>query len=162
MEKKKKLGRNDPCWCGSGKKYKKCHLGSEHQERLPPWEIGKQFRNYLNYKVCSCPESMKAQCSGFIVKAHTVSKSASLQHIARDGHVYQIAPNVLSLENNSGPLELKLVGTNRASTFTGFCRKHDDEIFAPIEKQQFRGTPEQCFLVAYRALCREVFGPVTG
>jgi preprotein translocase subunit SecA len=22
---KKKLGRNDPCWCGSGKKYKKCH-----------------------------------------------------------------------------------------------------------------------------------------
>lgn len=20
-------GRNDPCWCGSGKKYKKCHLG---------------------------------------------------------------------------------------------------------------------------------------
>lgn len=23
--KKQKLGRNDPCWCGSGKKYKKCH-----------------------------------------------------------------------------------------------------------------------------------------
>ncbi len=22
----KKLGRNDPCWCGSGKKYKKCHF----------------------------------------------------------------------------------------------------------------------------------------
>jgi hypothetical protein len=22
-----RLGRNDPCWCGSGKKYKKCHLG---------------------------------------------------------------------------------------------------------------------------------------
>ena len=21
-----KLGRNDPCWCGSGKKYKQCHL----------------------------------------------------------------------------------------------------------------------------------------
>ncbi len=26
---KKKLGRNDPCWCGSGKKYKKCHLDSD-------------------------------------------------------------------------------------------------------------------------------------
>lgn len=23
------LGRNDPCWCGSGKKYKKCHLDSD-------------------------------------------------------------------------------------------------------------------------------------
>jgi preprotein translocase subunit SecA len=20
-----KLGRNEPCWCGSGKKFKKCH-----------------------------------------------------------------------------------------------------------------------------------------
>lgn len=25
---KKKLGRNDPCWCGSGKKYKRCHYPS--------------------------------------------------------------------------------------------------------------------------------------
>jgi hypothetical protein len=24
-----KIGRNDPCWCGSGKKYKKCHLSSD-------------------------------------------------------------------------------------------------------------------------------------
>ncbi|PIQ76914.1 hypothetical protein COV83_00230 [Candidatus Peregrinibacteria bacterium CG11_big_fil_rev_8_21_14_0_20_49_14] len=26
MSKKKKIGRNDKCPCGSGKKYKKCHL----------------------------------------------------------------------------------------------------------------------------------------
>ncbi len=26
-----KVGRNDPCWCGSGKKYKKCHLNREPQ-----------------------------------------------------------------------------------------------------------------------------------
>lgn len=25
-----KLGRNDPCRCGSGKKYKKCHLDEDH------------------------------------------------------------------------------------------------------------------------------------
>jgi len=24
-----KLGRNDPCHCGSGKKYKACHLGAD-------------------------------------------------------------------------------------------------------------------------------------
>ena len=23
------IGRNEPCWCGSGRKYKKCHLGRE-------------------------------------------------------------------------------------------------------------------------------------
>jgi uncharacterized protein YecA (UPF0149 family) len=22
-------GRNDPCWCGSGNKYKKCHLDAD-------------------------------------------------------------------------------------------------------------------------------------
>jgi hypothetical protein len=27
-------GRNDPCWCNSGKKYKKCHLESDERERL--------------------------------------------------------------------------------------------------------------------------------
>jgi hypothetical protein len=27
-----KLGRNDPCWCGSGKKYKKCHWGKDGRE----------------------------------------------------------------------------------------------------------------------------------
>ena len=26
---KPKLGRNEPCWCGSGKKYKICHLSQE-------------------------------------------------------------------------------------------------------------------------------------
>jgi preprotein translocase subunit SecA len=25
VSEKEKLGRNDPCWCGSGKKYKRCH-----------------------------------------------------------------------------------------------------------------------------------------
>lgn len=26
LEKPADIGRNDPCYCGSGKKYKKCHL----------------------------------------------------------------------------------------------------------------------------------------
>ena len=27
----KKIGRNDPCPCGSGKKYKNCHLGKDQE-----------------------------------------------------------------------------------------------------------------------------------
>ena len=27
-------GRNEPCWCGSQQKYKKCHLDSDEAERL--------------------------------------------------------------------------------------------------------------------------------
>ena len=29
-----KLGRNAPCWCGSGKKYKKCHLGADEKAEV--------------------------------------------------------------------------------------------------------------------------------
>jgi hypothetical protein len=31
-------GRNDPCWCNSGKKYKKCHLDSDERQRQAPRE----------------------------------------------------------------------------------------------------------------------------
>ncbi|MBZ0305430.1 MAG: SEC-C domain-containing protein, partial [Anaerolineae bacterium] len=30
---KDKIGRNDLCWCGSGKKYKHCHLKQDQEER---------------------------------------------------------------------------------------------------------------------------------
>jgi hypothetical protein len=29
-------GRNDPCWCGNGKKYKKCHLASDEDGTSQP------------------------------------------------------------------------------------------------------------------------------
>lgn len=29
-------GRNDPCWCGSSRKYKKCHLDADDAARLAP------------------------------------------------------------------------------------------------------------------------------
>ncbi len=28
---RRKFGRNDPCWCGSGLKYKRCHLRADRQ-----------------------------------------------------------------------------------------------------------------------------------
>jgi len=31
----KELSRNDPCWCGSGKKFKKCHLGKDQPPARP-------------------------------------------------------------------------------------------------------------------------------
>ncbi|MBM2848605.1 MAG: secA, partial [Anaerolineales bacterium] len=32
-ESARNLGRNDPCWCGSGKKYKDCHWEADHRQR---------------------------------------------------------------------------------------------------------------------------------
>ena len=30
-----KVGRNEPCWCGSGKKYKQCHMRSDATTQVP-------------------------------------------------------------------------------------------------------------------------------
>ena len=42
------LSRNAPCWCGSGKKFKKCHLGKE-QIHSPPMQEKPQFSDNLIY-----------------------------------------------------------------------------------------------------------------
>jgi len=31
IQRAQKIGRNDPCWCGSGKKYKYCHYDADHK-----------------------------------------------------------------------------------------------------------------------------------
>jgi len=36
VRKKAVPGRNDPCWCGSGKKYKKCHLEADEKAEREP------------------------------------------------------------------------------------------------------------------------------
>lgn len=46
-----KPGRNDPCWCGSGKKYKKCHI--DFDEKIEEFE-----------------------CAGHIVPSHEILKNA--------------------------------------------------------------------------------------
>ncbi|MFK5978362.1 MAG: SEC-C domain-containing protein [Rhizobiaceae bacterium] len=149
--------RNKPCPCGSGKKYKHCHLNRKDAEPIKLWEAGAELRKSFGKKLCSSPKAWHADCSGQIVKAHTVSKSSSLKKISKDGHVYAFIPSMENLERNNGKLEPVLTGINRASTFTGFCSAHDDKLFAPIEKEDFAIEIEKCFLLGYRAISRELF-----
>jgi hypothetical protein len=151
-----KIGRNDLCWCGSGKKYKKCHLNRQQENRIQPWEIINATKK-ISSKYCSVPTNLKSRCCGDIINAHTVSKSANLKKIARDGHVYAFCPTFEKLDKYDGIVQAELVGINKASTFTGFCAYHDKEIFSLIEDQEFNASKEQCFLLAYRALAREIF-----
>ncbi len=154
---KKKLGRNDQCWCGSGLKYKKCHMARERQEPVNIWEVAGEHNKLFGTKDCLAPDAMKVDCSGAIVKAHTVPRSGSLQQIARNGHVYSFIPTLGNIIKGKGRLQPRLVHINVASTFTGFCSTHDDGIFSKIEKQAFVGSQEQCFLLAYRGLARELY-----
>ncbi|MBW2307029.1 MAG: SEC-C domain-containing protein [Deltaproteobacteria bacterium] len=150
----KKLGRNAPCWCGSGIKYKKCHLNRESEQRLPAEAIYNEAKAAWDHKECLHPLAGMGICDK-IVSAHTVQRSGVLQRIIDStNHVRTFYP---IRKDNSGRPILRCVGWRKASTFTGFCAKHDSEIFTALEKKLFTGTDEQCFLVGYRALCHEVY-----
>ncbi|MGN0708932.1 MAG: methionyl aminopeptidase [Anaerovoracaceae bacterium] len=50
-----KIGRNDPCWCGSGKKYKKCHY--EFDEKIR--EIEEQGHEVPTRSMLKTPEQVE-------------------------------------------------------------------------------------------------------
>lgn len=150
-----KIGRNDPCWCSSGKKYKNCHWGKE--DKIPYEFIKNSYKKTFGKEYCIVPENMKAECTGKIINAHSIQKSGVLELISRDGHIYQIDKDPLSLYK-SGTIQPNLVGINKASTFTGFCASHDKSIFSEIEDKSFDlKSNHHYFLLCYRALCRELF-----
>ena len=45
----KSLSRNDPCWCGSGKKYKKCHWSKDRTAPPSPakWDAPRKSRKII-------------------------------------------------------------------------------------------------------------------
>ena len=152
-----KIGRNDPCWCGSGRKYKNCHIGRSKQAPVTRQEIVTNLKSAYGKQYCLHPEASDEVCSGTIVKAHSIQRGGGLERIARDGHVYGFIPNYPSVAKDEDWASPRLVGINKASTFSGFCSYHDNKTFKPIETGTIGATREHAFLLAYRALCRELF-----
>ena len=50
----KKIGRNDPCWCGSGKKYKVCHEAFDRKIEM----IRNQGHIVPTHKMIKTPEQI--------------------------------------------------------------------------------------------------------
>jgi len=70
---KKKIGRNDPCWCGSGKKYKRCHYGRESMDEQNPFFSEKQIIKNFSKKYCLHPNASENECKGEIQDSKTIS-----------------------------------------------------------------------------------------
>lgn len=154
--------RNAPCWCGSGKKFKNCHLGRDAQATENPWSAADVNRKAFSQKKCCAHDVGLGDCEGAVIKAHTVSRGPNLAKIAKDGHVLQYTASIPDMNENGGKLSLKKIGTRDASVFQGFCSKHDLELFSCIENEAFTGRPEQCLAVAYRTMSRELYGKDAG
>lgn len=50
-----KIGRNDPCWCGSGKKYKSCHAAFD--DKLAAYQL--KHIPVPNHKLIKTPEQLE-------------------------------------------------------------------------------------------------------
>lgn len=149
----RKLGRNDPCWCGSGKKFKHCHLNRDSEERLPFGAIAEKIRKNARHRVCLHPEASPKTC-GKVVSAHTLQMSRVLRAISDDDH------HVLTFyppHQWQGRPQVQRRGIHNAATFTAFCDRHDTLTFRLLEIQPFVGSAEQIFLIAYRAICWELY-----
>lgn len=157
MNENENLGKNHACWCGSGKKYKRCHMPDAESKSKSPHERWRERLKPFESKHCQAPQNWESDCSGNIIKAHTVPKSSSLRKLARDGHVYGFKGGLDEMQRNQGQVVPTLIGVNLASTFTGFCSYHDNKIFSALEDQVFSATRHQSFLLAYRAVAREQY-----
>src|SRR6266540_3249724 len=51
----KKIGRNDPCHCGSGKKYKRCHLVLDARQEVPAHALPESSRSEEDFESANPP-----------------------------------------------------------------------------------------------------------
>lgn len=96
------------------------------------------------------------QCNK-IINAHSIQKSNQLGVIAEESHVYRFTSDFSTMRKNNGRPSPKKIGLKKVSTFSGFCKKHDNDLFKPIDDVILEPNEEQVALYAYRCMCREFF-----
>jgi hypothetical protein len=149
------MGRNERCWCGSGRKWKRCHFEREQQSPLNFSQQIHAIHEEFGKGRCLHPAAGPLTCSGWPIRAHTIQKKGGLGAIAEDGHVISLRSGFERLRHNEGNLILAKMGVNKASTFFGFCGQHDSEMFRPIEVARITLTHDTAFLLSFRALAYE-------
>jgi hypothetical protein len=60
QQQKRKIGRNDPCWCGSGKKYKECHLPRQEEEKAEQRRL-QEAEDLLMAKIMEAAQEVPAE-----------------------------------------------------------------------------------------------------
>ena len=153
-----KLGRNDKCWCGSGKKHKRCHLGRENQTPVDKQDFHRQRKRIYEKGMCLHPDAGPSECSDGIIKAHTIQRNGGLSRISRNGQVYTFVKHMGLFDDSVWDPQsgARSVGIKKASTFSGFCSRHDNDLFTPLERSPFHGSPVQVALLGYRATCHQL------
>jgi hypothetical protein len=146
-----------PCWCLSGKKWKWCHKDRHAQKPVPLGQAVATLNSEFAKGYCSHPEAAPTTCSERIIRSHTVQRATGLEAIAENGHVISVKSAFRDLAKNEGRLLPREVGVRDASTFMGFCNKHDTAMFRAVEAGPVTLTQKTCFLLSFRTIAYELF-----
>jgi hypothetical protein len=145
-----------PCWCGSGKKWKWCHKNREQQTPIPLVKLLSDMFAKAREGICLHPNAPD-QCSDKIIRAHTVQRKGGLSKIAENSHVLSLKDGIPKTKSEEGITQPVLVGLRSASTFMGFCDRHDGAMFRPVEHGNVELNQETAFLLSFRAVAYEMF-----
>ena len=109
-------------------------------------KIEREIKDKKN-KTCLYPDCDSKD----IIKSHSIQNKI-LKSISNDG---MLVSHVRTVEQSYGVQGLgpKMIeiGRKNASTFKGFCKKHDSELFSPIGDNDYKNNSLQNFLFTYRA-----------
>jgi hypothetical protein len=124
------------------------------QDSRRVFEVINRYRRLFARKYCLHPDAPGC-CSNQIAAAHTVQRALLEAHLAEMGHVMQFQathPDAATVW-----FAPRRIGLREATTFYGFCGKHDCELFRPLESSRITLDAEAACLLAYRAFCRELY-----
>lgn len=110
-----------------------------------------QMKKESTIKECFHPN--KSECVPPIKQAHSLQRNGRLSLIEEKVNGQNCLYTVTSFSSSRKRHieDFTPVGKKVASTFYGFCGKHDTDVFEPIENHPYDGSDKHLFLHSYRS-----------
>jgi hypothetical protein len=124
-----------------------------------------EFRNLKKAILSEALKSVNEQvykcfvrdCCEPAINSHSQSKGCSLKHISIYSKVISLRPKLFSYVFSHDKSLFNEEHINQASTFRGFCQKHDNEYFNLVDNLNSANlTKEALFRLAFRTFAMEV------
>lgn len=102
---------------------------------------------------------MFENCKKVAINSHVFQQNRILNQLCHKNHLYQLSSNSQFDIFDKGLVTLRKFGINQAFSFYGFCKNHDDNLFASIEKGvdiDFTDV-KSVLLLSYKNICNEIY-----
>ena len=114
-----KIGRNDPCWCGSGKKYKTCHMAFDEKMK----SFARQGLEIPSHSLLKTPKDVEG------IKESAKINMACLDNVAAAIHAGMSTEDIDKIVYDT---TIRMGGTPACLNYEGFpksvCTSVNDEV----------------------------------